>query len=910
MRTTAKRITLIGLTLLLAALVALTATAQSDGQALVRFVHALPGAGAVDIYTDGQLTIAGLDTGEASGFVAMPAGEHALTVTQAGDTTVLWEQALNAGANSAQTLVAATGEPLEFQVYQNDVAPLAAGSARFTAIHAIPDGPAVDVVLADGRPVVSGLNFGQVYGTLDVPAAAYEMAVVPAGEGVDAAIVPAEAFSLNAGVSYILLVYGTADAPQTLLLGATAQAAGEAGYLRVVHAIPGGEPVDVLVNDTAFVSGLVYGGERAPFAAVAPGEYAISVRPAGSDTELVAGSATVEAGQYVTVAVSAAGGAPVLQTFTTDASAVNTDQATVSVINLLTGDATAGLTTSDGASVAADVAAGASGAGVVDAADGGATVSVAGGEQTTDIELPLNALYGGVLYDVIVAEGESGPEAFVAQPVSIAQGIASAPGDATLSADAASETSEIVTDEAAPAAEATTAPTEAAPAATEVAIATPGPQPTDAPPTARVLLDPGANLQLRQYPSSQAFSLGLAPAGAVLTVRGRQGAPQLSVFETPEPEATEWVDPATLLEEREDLPRLETWLFVTYNTPDGGQIDAWVNSHFVQVTTADGNILPLRVLLTIPSNRAGEARDTAVTAQEPAAPTVQAVVGGLDEGVNLQIRRTPDVAGESLTLVPNGTSLELLGMNDERSWAFVRYAEADGGAVTGWVNALFLVEYSYQGQPMRFAQLEERNLIDTIEDTQRGRVAGEVNVPPTPTRDPLRNTVVGTVLLDEGAHLQLRRNPNINAESLGLIPAGEQVPVSARDESGQWLRVKYDNTEGWVSAAYMRLTFNGLAYDLASVPVFGTGATAPLPAGPEGTAEATAAPTAVTQEAEIVVDVIGMTHEPGGDGTGLPVLTRGRVVKFVFTTNDGQFSLIELEDGTAGWVPSYAVLVH
>lgn len=918
MKTTASRLILVGSTLLLATLVALTVFAQADGQGLVRFVHVIAGADAIDVYTDGQLTIDNLEPGGVSGFIAMQPGAHTVTVTEADSTTVLWEQTINPAANTAQTLVAATSEPLEFQVFQDDLAPLRPGSTRFTAIHALPDGPVVDVILSDGRPVVSGLNYGQIYGTLDIPAMSYELAVVPSGEGLDSAIVAATPYGLHAGISHILLIHGSADAPQATLLNAPAQAQDAAGFVRVIHAIPGGDPVDVALDGTGFASGVAFGGEVAPFAAVASGDHTVSVRVAGSDTELVTGDVTVGAGEYVTIAVAPAGGAPVLHTFTSDLSGIAADHALVNVINLLTGDATASVTLDDGAEVASGVAAGASSTGAISPVASGATVSIVAGEETTEIAAPLDAFYGGVLYEIVITEGESGPEVFVAKPASIAQGVASAPGNEML-ADAVSETSEIVADADIPVAEESEVVlTEPAVAPTEPA---PAPSSTEEPlPTARVLLDPGANLQLRQYPSSQAFSLGLAPAGAVLTVHGRQGPAELSVFETPSPEATEWVDPVTLLGEREDLPRLETWLYVTYNTPDGGQIQAWVNSHYVSVHLPNGDILPLRNLITIPSNRPGVARDTAITAPQPTQPTISAIVGGLDEGVNLQIRRTPDIAGESLTLVPNGTELELIGMNEARSWAFVRFIEADGGTVTGWVNALFLVDYLYQNRDITFAQLEERGLIDTIEESQRGRVAGEVSVPPTPTRDPLRNTYVGTVMLDPGANLQLRRNPNINAESLGLIPAGEQVEVSGRTEAGDWLQVTYDGIQGWSAAAYLRLTFNGRPANVAELPVVEAGQTTP-PAGPEGTAEpgapvapagpdTTAAPSQALRPAEIVVDVIAMTVEPGGDGTGMPVLTRGHRVNFVFTSDDGQFSLIELEDGTAGWVPSYAVLVH
>ena len=919
-------LTLLAVLLLALMTVASPAMAQAEGQALVRFVHAIPGAAAIDIYANDTLAFAGLESGNATAFLTVPGGDYSLRVTQAGVETVLWEQDVTLAPGSAQTLIAATTQPLTFQVFQDDLAPLPIGKARFTAIHAIPAGPAIDVILSDGRPVVAALNFGQVYGTLDVPALAYEFAVVPTGEGVDAAIVPTATYPLSSGTSYSLLVYGTAQRPQAMLLGASTQPeSAAAGYLRIVHAVPGAPAVDVAVDGTLVAPALAYGSAATDFMSLAPGDYQVSFREAGTENELTTADVTVGENQYVSVIAYPADEGVVAQSFVTDVSTVNQSESVFNIINLLGEGATTFLSLNNGTPLSGDVPAGQASAAIVEPADAGATVSVMDGGETIDLALQLRTIYGGVYYDVLVVPAADGPEAILLEPVSLAQTVGSAPGAAVV---AVAPTEEIVAEvptEASSevvAAEPTGAPdavTEAAPEAGQpTATALPPtaipptatPAPTQGPPVARVLLDPGANLQMRQYPSSQAFSLGLAPSGATLTVVGRQGAQEALPFETPTAEATEWVDPATLLAEGVDLPRLDTWLFVSYETAEGGQIDAWVNAYYVAVNASNGNILSLRGLPTVPSNRAGEAFNTVVGVPTVEEVLPQAIVGGLDEGVNLQIRRTPDVAGESLTLVPNGTSLNLLGMNEERSWAFVRY-ETEDGAVTGWANALFLVEYTDQGETLTFADLESRNLIETVDDAERGTEAGEVAAPAAPTRDPMIDAVVGDVLLDEGANLQLRRNPDAQAESLALIPAGEQVVITGRTEDGAWLYTSYDEREGWVNSAFVGLTLNGRTYSREGLPVTSDPATATPTLDPNATVVPTPAPTEVPDTAEIVVDVVGMTFEPGGSGEGLPILVRGRLVYFLYTNPDGQFSFIQLmEDGTTGWVPSYALLIR
>src|SRR5262245_43294284 len=103
-----KRIIISIITLMLMSAGITSVFAQSSTDGMVRFVHAIPGASAIDVYTDGQLTISDLGFGDASNYVHVPAGDHQLTITQTGATTPLWQQSISAPAGSAQTLVAAS----------------------------------------------------------------------------------------------------------------------------------------------------------------------------------------------------------------------------------------------------------------------------------------------------------------------------------------------------------------------------------------------------------------------------------------------------------------------------------------------------------------------------------------------------------------------------------------------------------------------------------------------------------------------------------------------------------------------------------------------------------------------------------------------------------------------------------
>ena len=90
---TQSRLLLAFLILVVAVLTALPLSAQADGDAAtVKFVHALPGAGPVDVYIDGELTLLNLTMGAPSLAVQVPPGTHTVAVTQTGVTTTLWQQ--------------------------------------------------------------------------------------------------------------------------------------------------------------------------------------------------------------------------------------------------------------------------------------------------------------------------------------------------------------------------------------------------------------------------------------------------------------------------------------------------------------------------------------------------------------------------------------------------------------------------------------------------------------------------------------------------------------------------------------------------------------------------------------------------------------------------------------------------
>jgi uncharacterized protein YgiM (DUF1202 family) len=814
---------LIALLILSAALASGTgALAQSNTNTLVRFVHAIPGAAAVDIYTAGQLTAAGLNFGEATTYIRMPAEPLRLTVTPAGATTPLWEQIYSPAAGRAFTLVASSfNDPIEFVPFEDTLEPLALGKARFTTIHAIADAPAVDVLLDDGRPLVLQQAYNQPFGTLDVPVFAYNLVVVPTGQGVDSALLTVDDAVLNTGTSYMLLLYGTAANPRyTLLSAATQPETADAGFVRLVHGVADAPAVDVYVADGVLAATLfppTQGSHATEYLAIPAGTYAVELRANGTQDALLTSSLTVNSGDFLSAVALASADGLTLELFNDAVADITPDRALVRVVN---GSAdTISLSLADGTVIANTLPPGeASAISSTQANKLSVILSSAEAGMTT---LPEQNFYGGVFYDILAF---GNPVTLLDAAAALNRGPASGPGAVPALPVVVAEPTLPPPTTAVVVVEPTTVPE-----APIVAV-----QPTAAPVvvpapnviTGRVFnLNVDANLQLRQYPNTQALSLGTVPFGTILTVNGREGAlAEIFISATQVPADYEYVDPVSLLEnERQDLAPADTWLNVTYNTPDGGIIEAWVRADFIDVRSATGQRVPLRALDTVPGNQPGEARNTDITPPPVRRDVVTVRVINLDPTANLNVRRTPDVSSEVLAQLPLNTVAEFVSITEAGDWIFLRYAAPEGITTSGWASASFL-QLELNGALTTLEELETKGLITIAEGTERGSQAVGAAPVVAPTVDPTIDAVIATVALDPGANLNLRRNPDVTAEVLAQVPSGTRLIVNARTDDAQWLNVVYEGITGWVAAqtdtaVFVTLSFNGAPFRIEDVPV-------------------------------------------------------------------------------------------
>lgn len=156
----------------------------AEGDSCINVVHASPDAPAVDVYLNGEMALGGLEFGAISGWVAVPAGEHHVQVTPAGEeaSAAVIDAMVTVEAGAAYH-IAATGLVAEIapQIYQVNLGMLADDTARVRVIHTSPDAPAVDIAVAGGDVLIPGLEFPNASDALDVPAGSYDLEVRPAG---------------------------------------------------------------------------------------------------------------------------------------------------------------------------------------------------------------------------------------------------------------------------------------------------------------------------------------------------------------------------------------------------------------------------------------------------------------------------------------------------------------------------------------------------------------------------------------------------------------------------------------------------------------------------------------------------------------------------------------------------------
>ena len=323
-------------------------TAVSAGAARISVLHAAATAPGVDVFVtvpgaslNGTAPTGSFVFKESIGPAEVTAGDYQIRVTPAGsmdpDNNVLFDSGtitLNdaddlfiaavpntSGGTAPISLVAMTGAT-SLQIL--DIATPAA----LRVFHTSPDAPAVDVVANDDfmNPLVPSLSFPDFAGYVGVPAADYNVKVTPAGNS--GVIVIDADVSLAAGQAYDVLAVDTLAMIEPLVLNDDPRSVAINAKVRIVHASPTAQNVDIYVmapgtdintvdptlTDVAFKANTGY-------IALPEGMYDVAVAPTGTKTAAI-GPATFDFmnGDVVTVVARDAvgGGTPLNVIVTTD----------------------------------------------------------------------------------------------------------------------------------------------------------------------------------------------------------------------------------------------------------------------------------------------------------------------------------------------------------------------------------------------------------------------------------------------------------------------------------------------------------------------------------------------------------------------------------------------------------------
>lgn len=836
------------------------ATAQNIETSQVRFVHGIQSTGAVDIYLNNNLIVAGATFGDATPHLAIPVGDYDLSLRAAGSnpnsTPLLGGKLRLAGLRQGvrQTIIFHTdlSSLPTYTLADDDLNPSQLGQARLHVIHAASGVGSVDLFGTNGAPITQGLTFEVPSGTVNLPVSSWDLALINSGGDVEQPLVSIGRVNFNTNTLYTFVVIGTAADPQVLKLNTPliADPSLNTVFTQIGHGSTDAPTVDIYANDVKIIAGLKP-GEITTHLPLPAGEVALTVREAGSPPNSTpAAEATLNlsstSGAASIIAVGElTGGTFTFSVYENNVANMDSAKARIQVINTLAlGSASA--TLSDGTVISDSIAVfGASTPLDIEPGQYSLTAKISDNE----FELPTQAYNGGTFYTALlyanVDAGLSlGATALKVEQNSLPGSVISASRIDTVAANtntgSNNGSSEVATNPI-------ETPPPPPPAAVETTAVIPPAAPPAAPPAQSTLdtkvrgvvnLNAGANLQCREYPSATAFSLGLVPNGTELEIRGYAGPADPEVDTPFIPVDAELFEDPKAAESFRDI-----WLSAYWRTPDGGTIDCWVRADFLILSFRNRSLrdpeaffaleeldVPIPIIREIPHNYPGEVVDsTLITPPTPVKRESIATVN-VNSGVNLHLRRYPDATSESLALIPNGTDVVILGRTPisiseipadeddkddddseatpsptptilQTAWLFVEFTNpADASVTTGWISS----QYAILSKTGRSITLQD---IDPISPTTFGeQVIGPGTVISTvPVEQPVSSgPVTGVINIPAGSNLNMYDSPSINSGLVRSLGAGATVAVLGRTADGNWLNVRYEVIGegiwlGWVS---------------------------------------------------------------------------------------------------------------
>ena len=855
-------------------LAASVAPAWSQEWAQMRFVHVDPGSPALDVFINGELAATDMAYGASTAYIHLPAGQANLRANLATTSVQLLDETLSLKAEAAAVILSSRADG-RFYVVTDDLSELAFGQARFSLFNALEEEATVSISAANDDDILQAeLAAGAGAGPHEVEAGTYKLSLNSTSFGTDDSNPRFDA-ALRSGTSHLLIIHGSRNDPQLLSVSSATDGGGDSGSIRFAHAVAGAAPLDVRINDQLILPALAF-AEPTRHIALPSGSHSVALflGPA----EIMAEQLDIRAGQMSTVVIMGSSAGLSMRRFSDSVDKVDEASAVVSLINAIPGSVISHLQMEGGAIAALNVPFGEAGdAAQIVPGRQSMTVHLDIGDDRGMVEASARHFASGAYYNLIALPGGafSAPRLLIAETsvqrylrarppmmetaetAEVADAAASqvepqseapdSPEAAASAEDSAPEpeTSPIEA-EAAPQPEAAApggeqadeipvseapAQSESLPAADAIPVATEE-SPADAAateaanllleanatsgvtPYAIVAVDPTSALHVRQFPSSDAMSLGLLPPESSTLVLGRRAPvdPASGDLRTlPEYLRDYIADPAADLLPFQDLPAADTWLFVVYLTPDGGTLFGWINAFYLRVFDQNGERQRLASLAPVGQDQVGGSSNTAV--QPPSlADHISARVHGLNPDAYLNLRVGNSAASEVLTQVAPNANLSFFGLDLAEKWAFVEYKSPQGNVVTGWASVEY-IQLLLNGRPAIAESLRalDPSAVRVIGDGATGAIQS-AEPSDSDTIDESLSGIVGEVNVNFDSALHLRRYPDATAESLALIPRGIVLHLEGVTASSGWYRVQYQGDVGWVAGEYLILSMDGRVY--------------------------------------------------------------------------------------------------
>ncbi len=233
-----------------------TTTTNATGTARVRVAHMSPDAPPVDILVDNATAVSNLSYGNVTNYTSLPAGEHNVTITAAGDLGTVVSSANVTFNESRNYTVAATGlvsgsgdNAFEPVVYEDTFTAPGQGNASVRLLHeALGAGPVDVTVKGTNTTLFDNVSFRNATAYKEVPAGNYTLEVRRASANDTGTVLKTFDVSLNENTVYSafatgyvdhgLVPQGTPDRPFDLILVTDFTPAGNATTAATTTAAP------------------------------------------------------------------------------------------------------------------------------------------------------------------------------------------------------------------------------------------------------------------------------------------------------------------------------------------------------------------------------------------------------------------------------------------------------------------------------------------------------------------------------------------------------------------------------------------------------------------------------------------------------------------------------------------------